>query len=62
MTVQPELALSGNEEVDRHLASQGLLCLECKSTDIICTGHHFDLMDLNACYDCKTCGNKWEGY
>lgn len=47
---------------ERHAASSGLLCPECKSTDVRCTGDAPDTVQMNHTYRCNHCNTAWEGY
>jgi transposase-like protein len=47
---------------ERHAASSGLLCPECKSPDVCCTGSIPDGINLNNGYRCNHCNTAWEGY
>ena len=49
-------------EEQRNAVCEGEMCPRCLSTNVILTGHSYDMINLNAAYDCADCGEQWEGY
>lgn len=49
-------------EDQRDAVCKGELCPACLRENVVCVGSNCDMMNMNLAFDCKDCGEQWEGY